>query len=245
MRSITGTPSQALTPAAYAYTVTDSNGDTASAVFTVAVYNPVMLGDISDVGLTAGRQITAFTLPAASGGSGEYDYVVLDLPTGLEFNETSRTISGTPDAATVATVSYRAIDKVGNGAVLEPAVETYTITVTRQTGPGDDFVTTWRTTRDNERDDHSNGFVWDDYDYAVNWGDGTVTRGHTGDASHTYAVADDYEVRISGAFPRIYIRPNISGQRAINRRQPMGQSSLDFHGICLLRRDESSRFGKR
>ena len=74
VRSITGTPSQALIPAAYTYTVTDSDGDTASAVFTVAVYNPVMLGDISDVGLTAGRQITAFTLPAASGGSGEYDY---------------------------------------------------------------------------------------------------------------------------------------------------------------------------
>ena len=80
-----------------------------------------MLGDISDVGLTAGRQITAFTLPAASGGSGEYHYEVLNLPPGLEFNETSRTISGTPDAAMVATVTYRAIDKVGNGAVLEPA----------------------------------------------------------------------------------------------------------------------------
>ena len=33
-----------------------------------------------------------------------------------------------------------------------------------------------------------------------------MTRNHTGDASHTYAVADDYKVRISGAFPRISLR---------------------------------------
>ena len=195
-----------------------------------------MLGDISDVGLTAGRQITAFTLPAASGGSGEYDYVVLNLPTGLEFNGTSRTISGTPDAATVATVSYRAIDKVGNGAVLEPAVETYTITVTRQTGPGDDFVTTWRTTRDNER--VTIPTADDDYDYAVNWGDGTVTRGHTGPASHTYTVAGDYEVRISGTFPRIYINQKYPAGEQLIAVNQWGQSSLDFHGKGLLRRDE-------
>ena len=73
-RSITGAPSQTFTPTLYTYTVTDTNGDTTSAVFTVTVYNPVMLEAIPDVGLTAGRPITPFTLPAASGGSGEYDY---------------------------------------------------------------------------------------------------------------------------------------------------------------------------
>ena len=83
-------------------------------------------------------------------------------------------------------------------------METYTITVTRQAGSRDDFVTTWRTTRDNEGITIPT-FVGEAYNYTVDWGDGTVTRNHPGDAGHTYTSAGDYEVRISGAFPRIYL----------------------------------------
>ena len=42
------------------------------------------------------------------------------------------------------------------------------------------------------------------YDYAVNWGDGNIDTGLTGDATHTYATPGDHEVRISGNLPRIY-----------------------------------------
>ena len=202
-RSITGTPSQELTPTLYTYTVTDTNGDTTSAVFTIAVYNPVMLEDISDLRLTAGRQITPFTLPAASGGSGEYDYVVTGLPDSLQFSETERTISGTPDAATVAIVTYTASDAVLNNSVIEPAEQTFAITVAATSaGNTNDFVTTWRTTIDNER--ITIPTIGDGYDYTVDWGDDTVTGNHTSDAVHTYASAGTYAVRISGNFPRIY-----------------------------------------
>ena len=48
------------------------------------------------------------------------------------------------------------------------------------------------------------------YDYQVNWGDGNVTTGHTGDAVHTYAVAGDYMVTITGTFPAIRLRDHAS-----------------------------------
>uniref|UniRef100_UPI00404B48DF BspA family leucine-rich repeat surface protein n=1 Tax=Fulvivirga sp. TaxID=1931237 RepID=UPI00404B48DF len=40
--------------------------------------------------------------------------------------------------------------------------------------------------------------------YDVDWGDGTVETGFTGDASHTYTNARVHIVSISGDFPRIY-----------------------------------------
>ena len=40
------------------------------------------------------------------------------------------------------------------------------------------------------------------YDYTVDWGDGTIESGNTGDASHVYPPDDiEYEVKISGQFP--------------------------------------------
>ena len=43
------------------------------------------------------------------------------------------------------------------------------------------------------------------YNYTVDWGDmTTVATGQTTAASHTYATAGEYEVKITGTFPRIY-----------------------------------------
>lgn len=42
------------------------------------------------------------------------------------------------------------------------------------------------------------------YNYTVDWGDGTVTSGHTGECSHTYSVGGVYTVSITGSFPRIH-----------------------------------------
>jgi len=70
-----------------------------------------------------------------------------------------------------------------------------------------EFVTTWRTHAGHWLDDtlviptHSGST----YNYTVDWGDGNVDSGVTGDASHTYADAGTYTVKISGEFPRIYV----------------------------------------
>lgn len=41
------------------------------------------------------------------------------------------------------------------------------------------------------------------YDYSVDWGDGTVTINHTGNASYVYPESGTYQIKISGDFPRI------------------------------------------
>ena len=65
-------------------------------------------------------------LPAATGGVGDIAYSVTDLPAGLSFDVTTRTISGTPDAATdePVEVTYTAADGTGASAML-----TFSITV--------------------------------------------------------------------------------------------------------------------
>jgi len=80
-----------------------------------------------------------------------------------------------------------------------PAIDTYQITITP-----DYFITTWKTTTDNEaiaipaRDDT---YL---YNYNVDWGDGNTDISLRDYESHTYATAGTYTVKISGTFPAFY-----------------------------------------
>jgi len=65
------------------------------------------------------------------------------------------------------------------------------------------FITTWQTTTASESITIPT-FTGETYNYTVNWGDGTVESGFTGDASHTYASAGTHTVSITESFPRIY-----------------------------------------
>jgi len=40
--------------------------------------------------------------------------------------------------------------------------------------------------------------------YTVDWGDGNVSTGLTGDVTHTYAVAGVYTISVAGLFPRVF-----------------------------------------
>ena len=81
---------------------------------------------IDDQEYTAGTEISTMELPAAVGGVGDIAYSVSDLPAGLSFDAATRTISGTPDAATdePVEVTYTAADGTGASATL-----TFSITV--------------------------------------------------------------------------------------------------------------------
>lgn len=50
-----------------------------------------------------------------------------------------------------------------------------------------------------------------DYDYSIDWGDGTHTFNHTESTSHTYAQAGAYQITISGEYPAFRFCTDNSG----------------------------------
>ncbi len=100
---------------------------------------PLAFADGTSVGdqeYTAGTAISDIELPAAAGGAGDIAYSVSGLPAGLSFDAATRTISGTPDAATdeAVEITYTAADGAGATASL-----IFSITVNMSLTFGDFF----------------------------------------------------------------------------------------------------------
>ena len=89
---------------------------------------------VEDQEYTAGTAISALVLPEATGGEGEITYSVSELPDGLSFDAATRTLSGTPEAATdgAVEITYTAEDNTGVTASL-----TFFITVNPPLSFGD------------------------------------------------------------------------------------------------------------
>ena len=106
--TISGAPQTAFataTPANLVYTVTDANGASTIANFTLQVANAPSFGagaSIDDQFYTVGIAIPALTLPAVSGGVNAPLTPMLTpaLPAGLNFDAATRVLSGTPSAHT-------------------------------------------------------------------------------------------------------------------------------------------------
>ena len=127
-RVLSGTPTTAATTA-LTYTVTDEHGSTAMDTFTVTVATGVALNDPNDQTYTMGTMIPALTLPAATGGTGTLTYTLTGpssgpLPTGLTFDTSSRTLSGTPTTVATTPLTYTVTDQNGS-----TASATFSITV--------------------------------------------------------------------------------------------------------------------
>ncbi len=134
-RTVSGTPTASQAATSYSWTVTDSDGDSASLGFAMTVeadtapsFGSVTLADRT---FTTGEALTALTLPEATGGNGALAYALTpDLPDGLAFDAATRTVSGTPTAVAAATsYSWTATDAEGDTASLS-----FTI---RVVAPGD------------------------------------------------------------------------------------------------------------
>ena len=93
-------------------------------------------GEVEDQAYTAGAAITALVLPEATGGEGEVTYRVFDLPAGLTFDAATRTISGTPEAATDGAVEVTCFAQDSAGAA---ATLIFSITVNPSLSFGDLF----------------------------------------------------------------------------------------------------------
>ena len=156
--------------------------------------------------ITAPTTNTFATITIASTGIG-----------GNALSVTGNTVSGLTPGANTITITVTAQTGV---------TRDYTITVTRVVAPGEFFVTTWRVEAGENITIPTTGTG---YNYTVDWGDGTPMSTETGDATHTYTAAADYEVRISGDFPRIHI--NLGGNRlkiiAINQWGTQQWTSMD------------------
>ena len=123
-RTINGIPTEAQDRVEYLYTVTDTNGATASLPFSIQVA-PDLEPDFGSVTIdnqeyTANTDVGTVTLPAATGGNGALTYALTpELPAGLSFDAAARAITGTPTEAQAATeYTYTATDSDDDTASL-------------------------------------------------------------------------------------------------------------------------------
>ena len=82
---------------------------------------------------------------------------------------------------------------------------------------GTSFITSWRTTTANETITipTSGG----GYNYDISTSDGQTFTGVTGSQAITFASAGDYDISISGDFPRININNGIDKDKLIDIKQ--------------------------
>ena len=102
------------------------------------------------------------------------------------------------------TTSYTLEVSVSDGTLSSTATITINVTDVDESN-ADAFITTWKTTTANEEiiihvRVNEPAFT---YDYTINWGDGTIDTGISGNATHTYATAGTYQVAITETFPAI------------------------------------------
>ena len=141
-RTLAGTPTAATDGAlTVTYTVADSDDDTAALTFTITVAAagtvPVFAAGavIANQTYTVDVAIADLVLSAASGGDGDLTYSVSALPAGLEFDAATRTLGGTPTAATdgAVAVTYTVTDA-------NSATATLTFTIAVNPAPASEVV---------------------------------------------------------------------------------------------------------
>ena len=82
---------------------------------------------------------------------------------------------------------------------------------------GTSFITTWRTTTTNET--ITIPTTGGGYNYDISTSDGQTFTGVNGDKTITFANAGDYDISISGTFPRIYINNGVDKDKIIDIKQ--------------------------
>ena len=131
-RTLSGTPTRAQSARTYTYKVTDADGDMDTLTFTIEVEpdtTPV-LPSVGDLEWVVGTPVTV-TLPAATGGNGALTYALSPSPPrGVSFNDSTRTLSGTPTRTQSArTYTYTVTDSDDNRAPSDADALTFTIEV--------------------------------------------------------------------------------------------------------------------
>ncbi|MDE0070779.1 MAG: putative Ig domain-containing protein [Caldilineaceae bacterium] len=116
-RTITGKPTTEGTTSVV-YTATDEDGDKVHKTFDIVVYLKPSLTDVSDVMATKDAVFT-LDLPDVEGGRRPFNFTASPRPAGLDFIESSRTITGTPTTVEEVDVTYTVTDADGDSATVE------------------------------------------------------------------------------------------------------------------------------
>ena len=126
----------------------------------------------------------------------------------LRFNMANLPTGGVYPLAIAATAH---LDEVNNPH------HTRDVTITVMGDPARPFVTTWETDAANQEITIPVGDS--PASYYIDWGDGTIESAVTGDQAHTYAVAGNHTIYISGGFERIHLNDhtNASKLRSIDQ----------------------------
>ncbi|KQN38216.1 hypothetical protein ASE92_01915 [Pedobacter sp. Leaf41] len=114
-RAIAGTPTLAGTYPV-SVTATDADGKTVTTVYSITILDPLVLPPTS---LTDGTEKVVYpsqTILPATGGSGAYTYVASNLPAGITFDPSTRSISGTPAQAGNYSILITVTDEGGRTA---------------------------------------------------------------------------------------------------------------------------------
>ncbi len=144
-RTLSGTPMEPFAAATFAYAATDADGndpDSATLRFVIAVVADAApsFGDqrIPSLSLRRGQAMVPLVLPDAAGGNGALTYSLSPaLPAGLDFDATTRVLSGTPTAVGGArTYEYAVVDS----DPLEPDVATLAFTIEVTASVADEAV---------------------------------------------------------------------------------------------------------
>ena len=135
-QTLSGTPSERLSPTTFTYTVTDDENATAIQTFTIEVTAPqdlVFADSVADQMCPVGKAIADHVLPSALGGVLPYMYTVTpDLPKGIAFDAETRTLSGTPSEVTKSQVyTYTVEDRAGTSSKLDFDIKVYAIIFTK------------------------------------------------------------------------------------------------------------------
>jgi len=125
-RTLSGTPSEIATAKTYIYTAEDLSGGRIQQSFNLEVYQLSFTETVAAQSYSRGVPITALMLPEVMGGVSPiaYTLTVLALPFGLQYDASTRTISGTPtEVAPPTSLTYEATDVNGASASLMFTIE--------------------------------------------------------------------------------------------------------------------------
>ncbi len=100
------------------------------------------------------------------------------------------------------------------------------------------FITTWETTNANEVVTIPTRATELNYDYTIDWGDGTTQRIFNQDGSHRYTQPGTYIVIITGQFPAIVLDVNEISQEQIRSVEQWG--SIQWQTMANAFKDASN-----